>query len=177
MKQGMYLNWLGSIFTGVVLCVTSVSAVAAQTCPSGLESQLEERLEDQEDGTIFDTETGLLWWRCSWGSEWETAQCQDEPLKVGWEDALVLADELAVAGYTDWRLPNINELQSIVEWGCYDPAINASAFPDVEKGRYWSSSARKVGDEGVVLMVDFFNGRVRDQSLDSGYVLFVRQMQ
>ena len=160
-----------------VLLFGACSIVHAQTCPDGLATISDGRFEDQEDGTIYDTETGLLWWRCSWGSEWSAAQCREEPVQVGWADALALAQEQTMAGYTNWRLPNINELQSIVDWGCFEPAVKMSVFPDIENGRYWSSSARTTGDSGVVLVVDFYNGRVRDKTLDSGYVLFVRQTQ
>ena len=167
--------WLSAAV--LILALGGSVSVQAQTCPAGLHNLANDRFVDQGDGTVLDSETGLLWLRCSWGSQWAVAQCDDEPVQVPWSEALTLADELVSAGSANWRLPNINELQSIVEWGCFDPAVKMLSFPDVVNGRYWSSSARKVGESGVVLTVDFYNGRVRDATLDSGYVLFVRQMQ
>jgi len=167
----------GNVCGTLLLLLTLQHSAYGQTCPDSLETMSDERLVDQDDGTVYDTETGILWYRCSWGEEWSSGQCQETPVTVGWSDALILAEELSFAGYTDWRIPNINELQSIIEWGCYEPAVNTTAFPDVATGRYWSSTARQDGDIGKVLMVDFYNGRMRDQSLDNGYVLFVRQMQ
>ena len=162
----------------LLACISGLSALGnAQSCTDNLVKIADDRFTDQEDGTVYDTQTGLLWMRCVHGTEWKAGQCKESPLAVSWSDSLTLAGEQTFAGYVDWRLPNINELQSLVEWACVNPAINATAFASVQSGRYWSSTARQVvGDsaKGVILSVDFFNGRVRDQVLDSGYVLFVR---
>ncbi len=59
---------------------------------------------DNGDGTITDQATGLMW------------QKLDSDTTMNWEQALDYAENLVLAGYDDWRLPNAKELQSIVDY-------------------------------------------------------------
>ncbi|MFA6831361.1 MAG: DUF1566 domain-containing protein [Bacteroidaceae bacterium] len=73
---------------------------------------------DNGDETISDTATGLMWAK------------SDNGEGVTWKDALAYAEGSELAGYTDWRLPNVKELQSIVDYTrspatTDSPAINA----------------------------------------------------
>ena len=79
------------------------------------------------DEIITDSETGLIW------------QKTYDETKKKWSDALAYCENLTYAGYSDWRLPNINELLSLVNYEEYDPA---SDFPDMPSEYFWSSSTR-----------------------------------
>jgi len=79
------------------------------------------------DGTVTDILTGLMW-------QQETGVFMD------WESALNYCETLTLAGYNDWRLPDINELQSIVDYSRFDPAIDANTFPNTQSSIYWSST-------------------------------------
>ncbi|RBP79028.1 DUF1566 domain-containing protein [Marinomonas rhizomae] len=57
------------------------------------------------DGTVTDKATGLMW------------QSADDNVRRNWQDSLSYAENAEVAGYSDWRMPNIKELQSIVKYG------------------------------------------------------------
>ncbi|SHG92526.1 Lcl C-terminal domain-containing protein [Ferrimonas marina] len=59
---------------------------------------------DNGDGTVTDRATGLMW-----------AQ-QDSGYGMDWQMALMFTKDSALAGHNDWRLPNIKELQSIVDY-------------------------------------------------------------
>jgi len=57
-----------------------------------------------------------------------------------WKQAVTYCEEESTGGYTDWRLPNIKELQSIVDFELFQPSINATYFPNTEPSGYWSST-------------------------------------
>ncbi len=63
-----------------------------------------------------------------------------EAVEKTWENAIKYCEDLNFAGYSDWRLPNINELLSIVDRSKYDPAING-AFKNINLNDYLSSSS------------------------------------
>ena len=84
-------------------------------------------LVDNSDGTVTDTATGLMW-------QQETADPRN------WEAALSYCENLSLAGYSDWRLPTIKELASIVDLSRYNPAIDTNYFPNTVSSRYWSST-------------------------------------
>jgi Protein of unknown function (DUF1566) len=75
---------------------------------------------DNGDGTVRDTATGLMWMQddSAQGMIWEEA--------LAWTEARNAETYL---GYSDWRLPNIKELQSIVDY-TRSPATTASAAID-----------------------------------------------
>lgn len=76
---------------------------------------------DNGDGTISDLNTGLTW------------QKEDSNEGMSWENALEYSENLEFANYTDWRLPNAKELQSIVDYSrCPDIADSAAIDPIFE---------------------------------------------
>lgn len=103
-----------------------------------------------DNGTATHKPTGLMWQRCTTGRVWngQTERCEPGiDLDLDWFAAhryvATLNDEGGVAGYTDWRLPNLNEFESIAELRCWNPAINTEVFPDIHFGgneRYWTAS-------------------------------------
>jgi len=70
---------------------------------------------DNGDGTITDRATGLMWMQ------------EDSRDGMNWEDALAWAEDLELAGYDDWRLPNAKELQSIVDYTRAPDATESAA--------------------------------------------------
>jgi len=87
------------------------------------------RFVDNGDGTVTDNCTGLMW--------------QKDTARGGytWQQALKYCERLEFAGHDDWRLPNVRELVSIVDYGRINPSIDP-VF-QVSGGmspRYWSSS-------------------------------------
>ena len=58
---------------------------------------------------------------------------------MAWEDAITHCEELSLGGHSDWRLPNINELKSIVDRSKDYPAI-VNGFENTSSYSYWSST-------------------------------------
>ncbi len=128
-------------------------------CPS-----LKYRLEDDR---LVDEVTGLTWTRCSLGQVWSGGQCQGDAQAMTWEEALSAdvsafsPDELGEAYRVGWRLPNVNELASLVGLPCGIPTLDAKPFPDAQPSRYWSSSPF-VDYAQAAWVVDFGSGVVHD---------------
>jgi len=121
----------------------------------------DERYADHLDGTVSDSQTGLMWTKCPGGLTGNDCSVGTETLYT-LSDALRTAKNIndggGFAGYTDWRVPNINELASLVEHQCVQPAINLNVFPaTLPASKYWSSS-HSVNDQNWFL--DFRLGAV-----------------
>jgi hypothetical protein len=125
--------------------------------------------EECADGlTVADLNTGLLWERkegfpgrldpCLANLHLVNSVCSWTQATGAWIDALNAEGGQGFAGFSDWRVPNVKELQSIVDYGVRDPAI-APDFPGVTGlVRYWSATPT-VGDIGA-WWVNFQNGNV-----------------
>lgn len=83
---------------------------------------------DNRDGTVTHSSTGLMW------------QQATAPGTYDWKQALAYCESLELSGYDDWRLPNRNELLSIVDHNREDLLINTSYFSDTEPSSYWTST-------------------------------------
>lgn len=120
---------------------------------------------DHADGTVTHDLTGLTWMRCSLGQSWDPdgGTCTGIANEYSWLAAFAAASELnatgGYAGQTDWRLPNKNELASIVEERCWSPAVNQAIFPATPSQSFWSSSTYQENDEAA-WMVSFDFGEI-----------------
>ena len=144
------------------------------------------RFTDNGDGTLTDNLTGLVWLK--------NANCFGTK---AWSDAFGSAGNLADgqcgltdgSAHGDWRVPNINELESLVHAGyteetCGDSQCGGigswllnSGFTDVQLwGYYWSSTSNGAMPSSYGWAVGMENGRVDNgsKSNDSYYVLPVR---
>ena len=129
------------------------SAVYNIACVSGEEYGKRKPEEDYEirniggQEVVFDPSSNLLWQK---GSE----QVED------WKSALAYCHDLEYAGYTDWRLPNKNELITIVDYSKVNPA---SSFPGITSDTLISSTfAVAYGGAENAIAVQMESGRVTE---------------
>lgn len=128
------------------------------------------------DGTVTHKTTGLMWKVASEGHTWTSGTVSGTAAKYNWQGALDRATSVNGGagqnhGYTDWRVPTIKELASIVEYAAYSPAINITVFPNTTLSWYWSSSANANNPSNAWLLY-FHNGR--DSYYDKSGSYYVR---
>jgi len=175
---------LMTFLLGIAIC----SPVYAQDCSDRISATTPvARFVFNGDGTVTDSRTNLQWQRCPVGyglddngtpSALGDDQCAPAgTVIVNWQTALQSAADLNASGgsggFTDWRVPSLKELHSIVEFKCFDPAINAALFPDTVAELFWSSTT--TNQIGQALVLDFRDGSNRFSYMDiSGFRHYVR---
>ncbi len=141
-------------------------------CVRGNPDYGKNEFHDNGDGTVTDAATGLMWSKNDSGSG------------MNWEDALAWVHEKNAEnylGYSDWRLPNAKELQSIVDYtrspdttgsAAIDPVFSTTQITN-EAGQpdypyYWTSTTHisangNAGGEAVYVAfgraLGYLNGR------------------
>ena len=79
------------------------------------------------DVVVIDNNTNLVWQQNTSDTNYDTQITPDNyPTgdRVTWQQAIDYCNGLTFAGSSDWRLPTFTELESIVDYDRYDPAIN-----------------------------------------------------
>lgn len=111
-----------------------------------------------DGATATDPDSGLMWMRCSLGQDWDGANCVGSARQFTWGQAQEAAEAFTHGGWSDWRLPTLDELHGLVYCssgrrlaldsegaggGCVgdyaSPTILSAVFPNTPTARYWSS--------------------------------------
>lgn len=148
---------------GLLLAASTLPATGFAQCAGGNEngfvpaSTPSEDFREQADGTVLHTPSRRVWQRCALGQSWDGTTCTGTATRLSWSAALAAADSHQQGGFDDWRLPNRNELASIIENRCFVPALNIIAFPAAPVDVYWTGSPVTDGIEQA-WRVDFADG-------------------
>ncbi|MEI8350071.1 MAG: DUF1566 domain-containing protein [Candidatus Omnitrophota bacterium] len=134
------------------------------------------RFLDNENGTITDTKTGLIWVKNP-----HTDLPEEFKNYMTWKQAVDACKKLNYAGNKDWRLPTVEELRELVDYArgskSEEPAIDTSVFPDTKCNWYWTSTSC-AWDPSSAWVVDFYGGDVGNGGKgNSNYVRPVRSSQ
>ena len=110
---------------------------------------------------MTDTMSGLMW------------QQIDDGVARNWEQALAYCENLYLAGFSNWRLPDIKELESIVTITSFDetfylPSIDTTYFPGTLNEDYWSSTT--LSSPSYAWIVDFALGWVDSDGIKSKFL-------
>ncbi len=115
-----------------------------------------------QTATVIDARTGLEWSLCSTGQTWQNNNCTGSPTHFA-TYAEALSSVTGNALGSDFRLPNIKELGSIIERSCTSPAIDLSVFNSTLNAIYYSSTPDNSINQHLsptinVKIIDFTNG-------------------
>lgn len=113
------------------------------------------------EGALIDVKSQKSWLRCAVGMSWDGSSCTGQSLTYTWSGALEVVNEFntsKVGGRSNWRLPKVEELNSIIEKRCFKPAINLEAFPFSPEAGFWSDSSVE-GVQPRVWIVHFLHGQ------------------
>lgn len=131
----------------LLLCgLMSGLAAYAQQCQKGPDQVPLSRYRLQ-GALLLDTQTGLTWKRCAEGQNWTGKGCSGKPSTftvsegVAWVAKYNAGPAAARHGRADWRLPTHDELLTLVDSRCSDPAINLKAFPSTVPEPYWTGTS------------------------------------
>lgn len=155
------------------------------------------RFTDNSDGTVTDNLTGLIWLKnanCGGaGRNWVTALADMESLNIdGTMNGNECGDTSSSGSHqTDWRLPNVREMASLLHYGYIGPAVPNTAgdgkcvtqsqtgsvcpFDNIYIGSYWTStrySANKTQSWRILLNQGIID--IKDQANQGSRVWAVR---
>ena len=106
-------------------------------------------------GVVLDNATGLSWATGTDGAGCNFGETTD------WSSAVAWGANLEFAGHTDWRLPNVQELYTIVDLSVANPAVDPQFFPNTHSAYYYSSTTY-INMLSNVWMVSFDTGAVNN---------------
>lgn len=125
------------------------------------------------DYIVTDNVTGLVWQKCSKGLSGNTCATGSATTDT-WANALTYCNALDFAGQTDWRLPNVYELYSIMDFGKAGvPFADATYFPATVSATYWSSTSRPASGSSA-MNVSFGGGSAFSGSTGKSGTIYIR---
>lgn len=155
------MNTKNKLYFSLIIFSLSFSALSQTCVPAMSESTPSADFTINNNGTVTHKKTNLMWKVCSQGQTWAASNCRGTLISHTWDKALQTPETInttgGYAGFSDWRLPNIKELLTIVELKCLSPAVNTAIFFATPNKSYWSSSPlANVSDSAW--FVDFAQG-------------------
>ena len=116
------------------------------------------RYTDNGDGTVTDEATTLTWAKdpSQIGGEW--TQAVNTPKAHNWATYISMCEALSYGGKDDWRMPNMQELNSIIYFANKSPALDKTKWAHIENSQYWASTTY-ANDTLYAWLVDMFDGK------------------
>jgi hypothetical protein len=129
-------------------------------------------MEINKESLVKDNLTELMWMKKTADID-NNGSVETDNDTVTWIDALKYCENLNYASYDDWRLPNIQELRSIIKYDTYSPAIDKSVF-EIQSSKYWSSTTDTVFINNARGISYYYGNDISESKLNHNYVMCVR---
>jgi hypothetical protein len=157
--------WTESFYDGSIHAYMKDSSFYVRCVRGGLLAQTPRFSRDTSVTTepvVLDNVTGIFWQGCVAGLSGNNCEVVPDggiAATYTWQQALAYCEGLSWGGHSDWRLPNMKELRSIVSEKRYSPSIDTTAFPATPSAWFWSSSSY-AGYSGLAWRGEFLIGYV-----------------
>lgn len=126
-------------------------------------------------GSALDTEEGLRWYRCNAGQRFSNGQCVGQAIDLTRQEALDYAAEFAARAGQAWRVPSLDEMGTLKQSKCHNPAIDTRIFPGIQVTNYWTSTPSRTGPKMGCTQYTF-NGNTTCKELVSQKLPFLLVM-
>lgn len=115
---------------------------------ASIETARFEKIHDADGVHILtrDNATGLEW------------QATPLPESMTLDEAIAACAALSLGGHGDFRVPSIDELESIRDRSRFDPAIDTDAFPGCPSAWFWSDTPYAYATSEFAWIIDFNHG-------------------
>lgn len=110
-------------------------------CSDDIRSSLLSGFSFAPNGTAFNMETSLTWYRCLAGTSFKAGRCQGSAFQMNWAEANRFAADLTEKSSVTWRLATQQELQSLIQPDCNNPALNTAVFNNIGAVNLWTGSS------------------------------------
>jgi hypothetical protein len=139
------------------------------------------------DSTVYDSKSGLMWKQCTEGSEgaqcnltstvpFDTSRSEAATYIFNWLKNVNANPATLGAGFSDWRLPSVKELASLVNRCSTSSRIDPTFFPNSMSVSYVTAT-KNVNDPSQFWFVNFFDGTIAVGSATNKYIRLVRAGQ
>lgn len=156
------MNIRPQLFRAVPAMVVAISALVAVSS-----AHAEGRFVVSADGQeVTDTQTKLIWQRCTVGQKWDGKTCSGKATKVSLPDAKAMGASTSPA----WHVPTKDELLSIVDKTVKKPAIDKAAFPGTPPAIFWATQPG-TADSLNAWIVQFKTGKVYANTHKAKYLV------
>ncbi|MCP5495272.1 MAG: DUF1566 domain-containing protein [Leptospiraceae bacterium] len=137
------------------------------------QKSLDRSYTDNNDGTIIDNNTKLIWQKCSYGQN-NDSSCTGNASKLNLNDSMNYCKELNLIG-RKWELPNVYELFTIVNFGKSNPSIDTTFFPNIPNNfseiNYFTKNYIDFGDNNISSwIINFYYGNIGSSMNGENYV-------